>query len=114
MERLKSLIINQKGFCTLKIGSMPDKGIFRYIREFTVKIEKKEDTTSFSLITLHPPTYKFTVYLRNLCEIIQSSPMIYYIVMASRPALYQEVELMGQAKWQQEDLRIFNEEDDYI
>jgi RNA-dependent RNA polymerase len=113
-DKLKSLTIDHGGTCNLKIGSIPVEGLFRYIDEFPVKIEKKNDTTTISFISESDPKYKFTVYLRNFSEVIQNNPLVYYIVMRSRPALFKETEVMGDNKWGQEDYSILNKDTDYI
>ena len=114
MEKLKDLVFREEYTCNLKIGSIPAEGIFRYMKDFNVRIEKKEDTTSFSLYTLSRPLYKFTVYLRNLSNIIQSSPCVYYIIIYNRPSLYELVQVMSTETWQQCDYSIFNPDTDYI
>lgn len=114
MEKLTLLQINSKPQCRLKIGGFPEPGVFRHIREFQTYIEKKEDTTSISFITCEKPLYKFTVYFRNLYEIIQSDTSIYYLSLKSIPALFQEVQVLSTDKWQQEDYHIFNPDPDPV
>ena len=112
MEKLKSLQISTSPICNLSIGSIPEEGIFRYIQSFQTKIEKKEGTSSISFITITKPTYRFTIYLRNIHEINQIAPTIYYIIIDSRPALFEQVQVQSADKWQQEDFHIFNPDTD--
>lgn len=114
MEKLKALTFTCKDICDVKIGSIPQEGIFRYVYSLETTLEKKEDTTSISFITTGLPKHKLTVYLRNLEEVIQTSPMTFYLKIQSRPALFTEVQVMSQMRWQQEDLQKFNPDKDYV
>ncbi|OMJ86200.1 hypothetical protein SteCoe_12339 [Stentor coeruleus] len=114
MEKLKALAFTCKDTCDVKIGSILTDGIFRYVYSLETTLEKKEDTTSISFITVSLPKYKLTIYLRNLEEVIQTSPIIFYIKIQSRPALFSEVQVMSQIRWQQEDLQKFNPDKDYV
>lgn len=111
-QKLKSIEVTPMTHkCNLKIGTLHDDSLFRYIGNYTSYIEKKKDTTSISFV-VPDKKYKFTLYLRNFNLIYQSSIVVYYIRVNGAPGMFKEVQDMSETKWFQVDIHdILNERD---